>query len=69
MFSLAALSLPLLALRRTRERPPAHKCEQECQQESRVKLITEDGREGWACPRVTEPHMVRPLPTSCRDLM
>ena len=60
MLPFAAEALSLLAVfpRRQRERPPAHKCQQECQQESRVKLITEDGREGWACPRVTGPHRV-----------
>jgi hypothetical protein len=56
MLSLAFLSLPLLALKRHRERP--HHCQQECQRESRVKMRTEDGTEGWVCPRVTGPHQV-----------
>jgi hypothetical protein len=61
MLPFAAEALSLLAVfprRQHPQEPPAHKCEQECQGESRVKQRTEDGREGWACPCVTGPHRV-----------
>lgn len=51
MLPAAFLSLPLLALKRTRGKPPAHACE-------RVRMVTEDGQQGWDCPCRTGPHEV-----------